>query len=262
MGRYDDNIDSVAGLIAECVEKGPGLVLTQGHLPGVILINKFGFQPAVGTDEIPIWDDASTYVYQTSAAPVFVQGGASDFTGGAGAGKVSVQGVGPGYVKASVIVAMASTAGVSTTQAFLRVYRAQVTSVGVNGTAAADITIKARDGSNQAIIKQGENQTLMAMYTVPAGKTAYIPRVDVGSFGNPNASIIFRLRTRAPGTGKPFQVKNKSIVTRAQVPIEYTYHAMLPEKTDIQITAQGSTSGMDANGNAQIIVIDNDSPVA
>ena len=80
-----------------------------------------------------------------------------------------VSGLDANYDEVSEAFTLNGSGTYTTTQTFLRVFRAYVTG---STAPAGNITIS--NGSTYAQITAGENQTLMAVYTVPAGKSLYV----------------------------------------------------------------------------------------
>lgn len=142
--------------------------------PGV---NKFGRNPDIdtgGTEDI--WDGGGTYTFATSASVQdVVSASASDTSAGLGARTIRIEGLDANFDPLSEDVTMNGTTIVTTTSAFLRVFRAYVIDSGNLNFNAGDITIRVTGGGiRQAVILAGNAQTGMAIYTVPRGRTAYM----------------------------------------------------------------------------------------
>ena len=77
---------------------------------------------------------------------------------------------------------MDGTTTVTTTQQFLRVFRMSVETAGSFGNNEGTITATYTGGADvAATISPGNGQTLMALYTIPAGYTGYLLSIDVSS---------------------------------------------------------------------------------
>jgi len=147
-------------------------------------IYKFGFNTAVGTSEETVWDAGGIYAYAGSAAVAsVVSASTADDLTGTGAQKIKVEGLDANYKFQSVEVDMDGTNAVSTTETWRRIYRAYVTQAGSGEVNAGNITIST-DGTTRAQISADQGQTLMAVYTVPAGLTGYITGWSIGSGAN------------------------------------------------------------------------------
>jgi hypothetical protein len=89
---------------------------------------------------------------------------------GTGARTLRIQGLDSSYNFAEETVDMDGTTTVTTTQTFLRVFRMSVETAGSTGNNEGTITVTYTGGSDvAATISQGNGQTLMALYTIPAG---------------------------------------------------------------------------------------------
>jgi len=119
----------------------------------------------------------------------------------------------------------------------------------------SDVTIN-QGGSIAAKIIEDQGQTLMAVYTVPAGKTAYLTHVNYSSDkAATNSAMQFRLFAR-PENGT-FNIKGVLSSAGGAV-IDYKYDVPLKftEKTDIKIdlvAAQATT----CTATFEIILVDN-----
>jgi hypothetical protein len=85
---------------------------------------------------------------------------------------------------------------VLTTNSFIRVFRAYVVTAGSGDTAAGTIYVGAGSvtagvpATVYAVIEIGDNQTVMAMWTVPAGYTFYIYRGTFSAASNNAAQYV------------------------------------------------------------------------
>jgi len=213
--------------------------ISAGLLTGYSHINKFGYRDSLASTYQAIWDGTTAYPYITTA------GVASVATTGTDTGTLSVQGLDANYTFVSETIAIGS----SGTTEFLRIFRA----IQLTGTNADDITISV-GGVVRAIIKEETGQTLMALYTIPAGKTGYLMKFQ-GSIDKSNGETKFRFMAR-PFDGV-FNSKGQ-FGTAAGSPITYDYPVPLKfdEKTDLEVRAlSGSTLG--AGAIFDLILVDN-----
>jgi len=216
--------------------------IAAGLLDGYSHINKFGYSDDItiqGGGYTTIWDDASLYSYIGTAGVASVASTNGD------TGTVEVQGLDENYAPVTETI----TIGSSGTTEFLRIFRV----VQLTGTNNDDIEISV-DGAVRAIIKADAGQTLMALYTVPAGKTAYLMKFQ-GSIDKSNGETKFRFMARP--FGGIFNVKGQ-FGTAAGSPINYDYPVPLrfEEKTDIEVRAV-SGSSLGAGAVFDLILVDN-----
>jgi len=180
-------------------------------------INKFGYNESVGASFEHI-TDLGTNVLPTSAGVVtLVSADTNDTSAGTGARTVEVQG-------------------------FLRVFRMRVLTTGTGEINAGNITASI-GGSNVAQILADKGQTLMAVYTIPAGKSGYLTKFQ-GSISK-NQEAVFKIRIKEFGNG--FNVKGQFGTFSNTITYEYPIPLQFKEKTDIQILGKaGATSEMGA----------------
>ena len=161
---------------------------------------------------------------------------------------VEVQGLDDNYVDQTEVVPIGGTG----TIVFSRIFRARM----VDTNNDADVTLSL-NGSVVAKILEDKGQTLMAVYTVPAGKTAYLIKIQMGSDkASTNASLQYTLFARP--FGGTFNVKGISYAAGGQnVVVEYPVPLKFEEKTDIKIDVIAASGGQTCSGTFDIILIDN-----
>lgn len=145
--------------------------------PGLIKIRKFGLNEEINTTLEDVWDGGGVYEFPPDAGVQceVVSTLAADALAGTGAQKIIVQGLDENFEEREVEVEMAGLTEVDI-GIFARVCRAYVIASGTGGANAGDITIRntATPAKIYAQISAGNNQTLMAIYTVPANSIGYV----------------------------------------------------------------------------------------
>jgi len=205
------------------------LSISMGHVRKTSHINKFGYNDALSGSYETIHDAGGIYSYIGTAGTASIAG-ASD----AGA-VVEVQGLDSNYNIAIENITVGSTGSIS----FIRVFRARVVSVTSGTTNAGNITVTV-DSAVRATILAGNGQTLMAVYTVPAGKTGYLVKFQ-GSVDK-NTDVIFKILAR-PFNGA-FNLKGQIGTFGTPVTYDYPVPLKFDAKTDIEIQAKaGATCG-------------------
>ena len=229
------------------------LQIARGQIPGHYRVHKFGFNPLVNELEETIWDVGGIYAYPSSAAKMTATStdGANDEDV-----QVTIQGLDADYNPLSETVALDGTGVGETNGFFLRVFRAFI-----EGSQQPSGTVNITNSSTTyARISLGENQTLMTVWTVPAGYTAYLLQKDVTCLTEANNKFgTIRLITRKPGG--VFRTHDKFAVHNAHTEIAYSIPLPLAEKTDIEVRAIGSSSNSALHVSAalDIVYIKNDS---
>jgi hypothetical protein len=236
---------------------GWGIQVSNGDIDGVSYIEKFGRSSDIPNgDTVTLWGGNVLYDYLTIATVVTVSSNeADDSVGGAGANSVEIQGLDAAY---NVVLEVVNLGATSTTE-FLRVFRVRVKTSGSHGTNWGDVTVTG-GGKTLAIIDGGPNntpgvgQTFMCVYTVPAGKTAYLTQWAVSS-GKQNADTLATFVTRPFNDGSwntkdIVEIQANSYIKDYKVPLKFD------EKTDIEVRAY-SGSGSTAASTFNLILIDN-----
>jgi hypothetical protein len=202
------------------------LQMARGLIGGHTSLNIAGYQAAVHTAFIPIWENAAAYVYPGSAGPMLLwSSSASDV-----AVLIRVSGLDANYVMISEDLLLTNgTTGVATTKSYLRITNLTVID-GVNpvGTISLGNNAKTEEYAKIAI---GAGTSSMTIYTVPAGHTFYLAKVNVFTIVKNNQEAAYRAYT-----------VNASGIVRAvlQTPFdrEYISEKTVPrpylEKTDCQ----------------------------
>ena len=219
-----------------------GLEIAKGQINKLSHINKFGYNTAVGAS-YEVLTDLGTHVLPTTAAAVsVVSSSANDAAAGTGARTLEVQGLDANYNLQTSTITLNGTAAVTTgSDTYLRVFRMRVLTAGTGETNAGAITASI-GGSDIAQIKAEVGQTLMGVYTVPAGHNVYLTKFQASLSKNQEAQV--QLRTKAADDGA-WQVKGQFGTFANTVEYEYTVPLLITQKTDIQFRAKaGATSEM------------------
>jgi hypothetical protein len=212
------------------------LQVARGQIAGHSTVNIYGAQGALSTTYLPLWENLSAYTYPGSAATMHVASSVntgSDKTGTT----VLVQGLDSSYVAISETVTLNGTTAVTTTKSYLRINSMSVSAGAPTGT----ITLKdLTDTTTYAQINPTIGRTQMSLYTVPAGFTFYLSRIDAYTSLNgatADYNIYRNVATTSAGVTSVSQ----------QAPFTNTYHAqrVMPrafsEKTDIQLQCKAAT---------------------
>ena len=200
----------------------------QGHTP----FFKFGYNPTVSSTSETIWDGGGVYSYPTSAAQLGVVG-----TSTTDSSEITVIGLDADYNEVTNIVTLNGTTTVTTSASYIRAYRAYVSD---DVEPVGNVSIR-HSGNLVAQITAGEGQTLMAVYTVPAGYTLYIGRGSISTATEGTNQIVTgRLRVRQPGG--IFRTQATVVLNNQFVDFDWETPVVVPEKCDIEATAIVSKS--------------------
>jgi hypothetical protein len=228
------------------------LQLARGLVGGHTSLNIAGYQATVGSTFIPIWENAAAYIYPTDGVKRLWSSSASDV-----AVLIRISGLDLDYKQITEDLLLTNgTTGVLTTKSYFRVTSLTVID-GVNPVGAISL---GNDGKTAEYAKIAINAgtSSMTVYTVPAGYTFYLAKVNVyaSQGGGGGSTRIVRYRS--------YTVNNSGIVRAVlQTPFaaEYISEKTVPrpylEKTDCQWQCQSTTSaeiGMQVEG----ILVKND----
>ena len=216
-------------------------------------IYQFGFNPQISTDEETVWDAGGIYSYPSSAGvATIVSTSTADDLVSTGAQKIKIEGLDANYNLKSVEVDMDGTTNVVTTESFLRVYRAFINQAGSGKVNAGNITISI-GGAVRAQISANQGQTLMAVYTVPAGFTGYITQWSFSS-GASSSGKYLDGRLIVHRFGGIIQTKARSTVHNTTFVKDLQIATIAYEKDDMEIRAFAS-SGTDAVSGAFSVLL-------
>lgn len=217
------------------------LQVARGQVDGHSTVNIYGYQPSVGTTFIPVWENATAYTYPVAATQMKISGSVGDTA------TITINGLDANYAIISENVVLNGATAVTTTKSFFRINSMNV-AVGSATNPSGAVTLTDMAGSTvYAKINAGVGRTQMGIYTVPAGYTFYLSRVDIYTSLNGNDYVTYQNRTVSPAG---------VVQLTQQAPFAIGYHAQrvmprpFPEKTDVQLQAKVN-SGTGAIGIAQ-----------
>ena len=239
-----------------------------GLIQGVSSVNKFGENPEIlaGATE-DIWDGGATYSFPATATITHIKQ-ATDQVGTDGAAVIELQGLDANWALTVQTVALSgvdTSAEVALGTPLIRIFRMKVLA---NVVLAADVWAGATGvvaGTAKAIIQAGNNQTLMAIYTVPADKTAYMTQYYANNVPeaskNPD-SVEFNLWMADRDNGYEFQLKHSRAIPLAGDGFIHPFnpYIKITQKTDIKISASVNGGVGDdgfVHGGFDLILIDN-----
>jgi len=224
------------GIVASVTRAGAyepfDLQVARGQISGHTVVSLFGYQPSVTSTSIPIWENATTYTYITSASTLtLVSTSASDDT----SAKILISGLDANFNPLSETLAMNGVTGVTTVNSYFRVNSLLMVSPGTGqSTNVGTITLK-QSSNIVAQINIGIGKSQSTIYTVPAGYTFYLDLAEVNTSNSYTGSTIVTYKVQAINntTGVKLAVLQQPFVSiytanRASDPFAYA------EKTDIQ----------------------------
>ena len=225
------------------------LLVSENHIGDHRAINIFGFNEAVGTDYIPLWENSTVYTYPGSALTMTaVSDSASDV-----AVTMIVQGLDINYDEIQASFTLNGTNAVTISTDFYRINNVITTA----GNAVGTVTI-ANAGTTYAKVRAGDGKSQAAIYTVPRGHSFYLYRIDAFSGqadATANRYVFFRNESRS-ATGVELRVAETTF--RANMNIQRRFPFRYAEKTDIQFQCKSSASTHEIGVFAEGVLIKDD----
>lgn len=210
--------------------------VARGKVPGVSLVNLYGYQSSVDGTWIPIWENATTYTYPPEAGTIMTlySSSASDTNV-----SIFIEGLKADHTIATeTLVLTNGTTGVPTVNSYHRINSMRV----VGSVNPVGIIRLANNGkaTTYAQINVGVGKTQWSMYNVPAGYTFYLNRVTAAASATSAAKVLGYRVYQESATGLQSLVLQSPWIdtyeTNRVVPNPYT------EKTSIQWQVTSDTT--------------------
>jgi hypothetical protein len=254
-------------------DNSSGLAIAKGDVTGSTFIHKFGNAPDFDTadNEVTVWDGAEDgtaweqmdYIFSSTADIDSVSSSAADTQ------DIVIEGLDSNWNIVTQTVTLNGQNRVALSTDLIRVYRAyndNSTNLSGHVFVYVDVTLSSGVPTDttkiRAIIDPVNQQTEMAVYTIPAGKTGYL-RDWYASTAGANRSSNYVIKLQAREFGKIFRIKHTAALAdngTSAYQHEYKEPETFTEKTDIIITAQMTASGAtDASISAgfDVVLVDN-----
>lgn len=282
--RYYDYVDGVtswAGLsqlfnsVGAVTETGSPsytepyeLQVSKRKIEGSEPLDKFGLNPVIttATDPEDIWEGGGIYPFSTSADIISVSSSDVDDDQ-----ELIVQGLDANGLEIFDTVTLNGQTRVALNTPLLRVYRMEN-----NGSTDFEGTVYCYSGTTnsggvpsggsveKARIDNGNNQTLMAIYTVPANKVGFLYRGEAGiewEGGAFTGTEFARLYYQSRRQGKVFKIK-KAISLVSAGSSNYldnrSFPDIIPGLTDIKLSVAEVSATMGVWGTFDIEIVDED----
>jgi hypothetical protein len=245
------------------------LQVARGQIPGHKLQFKFGHNLAVSNTKETIWAEGGLYVYPTSATQMTVSSSsADDAAAGTGARTINIQGLDADYNEISEDIILNGQTPVTTVNSYLRINRGAVLTAGTGGKNAGIIragtgTVTSGVPANVflSIDGDGDNQTLMCLWTVPAGYTAFMVQTNISTGNASQTPALLKATLVARPQGGVFNTKERITLKDGNHLQDYNFPLRFTEKTDLEVRAKSSSASVtfDCSASLEFIYIKNDS---
>ena len=204
--------------------------IVKGNIWNESSVNIFGFNREVGTAFETVWNDGGPYVYPASALAMSVVS-----TSAADTMDVLISGLDINYNAITETVTLTGTSAVTTSTDFFRINTAII----LSGSNVGNITIS-NSGTKYAFIETDLGTTQSSVYTVPAGHSLYLFRIDANSATANGQKYLF-IRNVVTTGGRTLRVSEATFST-SQVSYDRQVPFKIVEKSDFHFEAKSSSS--------------------
>jgi len=254
----------------------PDLDIPAGSITGVSSVNKFGNNPALATSATEtVWDGSNVYTFPATAlitsisqtADQAAMRGANIELHGLDASWNSIVQTFPldaSDTTTPVVFTATTDAVLATTGvAMLRVFRKRVLADVVSASPIRAHNVG--ETVDYAIIGTGNNQTMMAVYTVPADTTAYMTQYYASlnkDSGGGDPDVLIKLWASDRANSYAAQIKHAIGLDEdggSHFSHPFAPYVKFTEKTDLYITATNLSGSATADVSAgfDLILVDN-----
>lgn len=230
------------------------LDVSRGAVPGHSIVFIGGRNRQVPNNtEATVWTVGGLYPWATftnTGAAIYMTSASGATDSGV---QIYIEGLDYNYAKISYVVTLNGT-GTGNTDG-VSFYRINAAFVVGSKALAGTVTFRYGSGAGTVVgqIVAGSNRLSQAVYTVPAGYTAFSVYGDFGVLGSNSAELraywrfygsVFLRIYATPVTGQSFMSTPP-------------YPGAIPEKTDIDNRVAEGTNNLTASSNQQLLLIEN-----
>lgn len=241
-----------------------GLQVARGHIGFHKNIFKFGSNSDIDNALETVWEQGGLYSYLSSASTLYISSSSTaDTSSGTGARTATVYGLDANYDEVEIAVTLNGQSGVQIGSAnnWIRVNRVKVDTAGSGGANAGVLYIGTEASpsvgvptNKYATVAIGDNQTLMCLWTVPRGYTAYLTQLDI-SMNTEVANKYGTVSLVARPYGGVFNIQDKFNLSQDVIHQEFSIPLKFEEKTDLEVRGIASSSNADLAVSAALDII-------
>lgn len=226
------------------------LNISRGKVRGAQSIHKFGATPSQSTNTTAtIWDVSNTLypwsAFDTPGVLVAAQANVSDN------GKVvRVEGLDENWNLTSEEFTLSSSGTVTGTKIFKRAYRAYLLTTVTN---VANISFS-RGGTEVVRISAEAGQTLMSVFTIPAGCTGYLYQINGSAQASADGTAFLYIRYDTVAT--TFRTAHTFEINQNNYNYKFTFPLALPEKSDIDLRLTTRSNNGRFTSSFDILLVD------
>lgn len=218
------------------------LAVASGSVTGTTALFRSSYNASIGTTETTLWPKNTAYVFPASASTMTLYSTSTGDT----TQSVLIEGLDANYLPISEVLVLHGQTGRTSTNSYLRVNQLLV----ISGSPAGSISFGtgAASGGIPAntyrYIAAGDNASMGAVYTVPAGFSLYITAGSLSAGSSTGSQTL---------TAKFYSVVNGVRYLTAYIVVansfqffDYKIPLKVPEKTDIYNNAVASSGTLSA----------------
>jgi len=230
------------------------LQVARGQIPGHSFKHKIGEVPAMSQNQTgTVWDVNDTVypwsAFDTAGTLTVDRASADDADK-----NVIIEGLDADYNPLTETVTLASATGNATTNSFKRVFEVSMNGTSINVGA---VTVK-KGATVVATILATVGQSLMSIYTIPAGLTGYLTQGVMTVQSGADATGTFFVRA----FGDRFRIGHRFEVSGGgEYHYEFSIPFKAPAKTDIDVRASVRTNNARITAAYDIVLVKEQGPL-
>ncbi|RLG44739.1 MAG: hypothetical protein DRN81_03815 [Thermoproteota archaeon] len=267
------NIEATASNNLRVTDAESGLSVAKGDVTGHSFIHKFGAAPNFDVENgfVTVWDGAEdgavwelmNYVYSTSAAIDSISS-----TNDGDTQDVEIQGLDANYDLVIQTITLTGNTRKALTTDLIRVFRVKNVNssnfaghviVYENDTTGDDPGVPDDSSLIRSVVHPENNQTEMAVFTVPDGYTGYM-RSWYASTAGAKRDSSHTIKILARPFGQVFQLKHKAnidVTGTSYIQHEYVEPEVFAAKTDIEMQMDTDIDAAGVAGGFDIVLVAN-----
>lgn len=226
--------------------------IAEGSVNGLSFIRKFGHNDDVGASLETVWGAGGLYPWPTSAEILKVSSSDVNDDGdpvNAGARTMQLFGLDANYAVQNETITLNGQTAVVTTKSYIRVYRAVVLTAGASLGNEGTISVKDNaDAVTLLTIEPLKNQSLVAIFTIPAGCTGFI----TSWFAAVSSNQVVEAELFVRPFGQVFQVRTLVEINQQPYDQSWIFPESVPEKSDIDMRAAATGGGGSVSGGFEL----------
>lgn len=228
----------------------------RGHSP----VNKFGGNPDVDSAAVEdIWDGGGTWNEPSvSQVYTFTSTSAADASDGAGARTMEIFGLDAVGILQNETILLSGTVVVTAANPYSMIHRMIVRTAGITAENVGIITANANtDGTVTAQINATNNQTLMAVYKIPADSDGCLINFYASLLKATGATATVNIIVKAKPVGEVYQIKHKlGIIKDGTSEVEHQFFVpnCFEPLTIIKMAADSNVDNVDTSGGFGMVL--------